>query len=118
MQLGKESFVVDTPQYLTGITTLSGFFFEISIRNFTHLIAVMQQEIPNMNRFVYLAGSSRLAIFTDKEQTLYFNFRDPEDLQEQFDKYHTLQQKYADFDKIALMDLGALDEHKVIVRKK
>jgi hypothetical protein len=118
MQLGRDSFIVETPQYLTGTTSLNGFFFEISINNFTNLITVMQQEIPNMTRFVYLAGSSRLAIFTDNEQTLYFNFRNPDNLQEQFDKYHILQQQYANFDTIATMDLGSLDKTKVIVRKK
>jgi hypothetical protein len=74
MSLGRESFVIDTPQYLTGVTSLSGFFFEISLNDFQHIIPLMQEHVPNMNRFVYLVGSTRLAIFTDNEQTLYFNF--------------------------------------------
>jgi hypothetical protein len=118
MLLGSESFVVDTPKYLTGTTALSGFFFEISITDFMYLIETMQQEIPNMNRFVYLAGSKRLAIFTDDEQTIYFNINDKEHLQEQFQKYHTLQQYYPSLNKIATLDLGSLDTTKVIVRKK
>jgi hypothetical protein len=116
--LGKESFVIDTPQYLTGTTSLSGFFFDISIKNFTNLIAIMQTELPTMNRFVYLAGSTRLAIFTENEQVIYFNFRDPENLQEQFEKYHTLQEHYEKFQNIASIDLGSLDKNKVIIRKK
>jgi hypothetical protein len=59
---GANSFVVDTPRYLTGTTSLNGFFFEFSIADFRYLIEVMQKEIPTMNRFVYLAGSKRLAI--------------------------------------------------------
>jgi hypothetical protein len=71
-----------------------------------------------MNRFVYLVGSTRLAIFTDNEQTLYFNFHWPESLEVQFEKYHTLQQYYTDFKSIATIDLAALDISKVIIRKK
>ena len=78
----------------------------------------MQEHIPNMNRFVYLVGSTRLAIFTDAQQVIYFNFRGPDNLQEQFEKYHTLQQYYPNFDSIASIDLGSLDATKVIVKKR
>lgn len=78
----------------------------------------MQDNIPDMNRFVYLVGSTRLAIFTTNEQVIYFNFRGPESLQEQFEKFHTLQQHYAEFTNLSSIDLGSLDATKVIVRKK
>ncbi|MDR0369648.1 MAG: hypothetical protein LBH96_03960 [Candidatus Peribacteria bacterium] len=78
----------------------------------------MEENIPNMNRFVYLAGSTRFAIFTDNEQVLYFNFQGKESLTTQFEKYHNLQQHYENFNKLASIDLGSLDETKVIVRKK
>ena len=74
MALGLNSFSIDTPQYLSGLTVLSGFFFEISLSDFQRIVPLMQEQIPNMNRFVYLVGSTRFAIFTDNEQVLYFNF--------------------------------------------
>jgi hypothetical protein len=75
MNLGSESFIVDTPQYLTGTPNLSGFFHQINLNDFTNILPLIQENIPNMNRFVYLAGSTRFAIFTDNEQVLYLNFQ-------------------------------------------
>ncbi|MDR2415991.1 MAG: hypothetical protein LBD75_05300 [Candidatus Peribacteria bacterium] len=118
MQLGTESFVVDTPQYLTGTTSLSGFFFEISVSDMVSLISLMQKEIPDMNRFVYLVGSKRFALFTQAGQTVYVNLSDKESIQDQLTKYHTLQQYYPSLDKLATIDLGSLNTMKVIVRKK
>ena len=118
MTLGHDSFIVDTPQYLTGISTLSGFFYQVRLIDFIHIIPLIQEHVPNMNRFVYLAGSTRFAIFTDNGQTLYFNFQGQESLNEQFEKYHNLQQYYKDFDRLTTIDLGSLDETKVIVRKR
>jgi hypothetical protein len=116
--LGQDTFIVDTPQYLSGVATLDGFFFQISLQNFLYLIPIVQKEFPNMNRFVYLAGSTRLVIFTNGEKTIYLNLQDPEKLDEQLNKYHMLQNYYKDFDKIAVIDLGSLDETKVTIRKK
>ena len=118
MRLGEGSFIVETPQYLTGTTSLSGFFFEISLSDFLHIIPLMQERIPNMHRLVYLVGSRRLAIFVDDGKVLYFNFRGVESLQEQFEKYRMLQQYYGGLDSVATVDLGSLDATKVIVRKK
>lgn len=118
MNLGMESFTIDTPQYLTGTATLSGFFHQISLKDFSNIVPIIQENITNMNRFVYLAGSTRLAIFTNNEQVLYFNFQWPESLNEQLQKYHNLQQYYENFNKLASIDLWSLDETRVIVRKK
>jgi hypothetical protein len=118
MQLGIESFMVDTPRYLTGTTSLSGFFFDVSVQEMMDLINVIQKEIPTMNRFVYLAGSKRFAIFTQTEQTVYINLNDEESLQEQLTKYHMLQQYYPSIQRLATIDLGSLDATKIIVRKK
>lgn len=110
--------MIDTPQYLSGLQTLSGFFFEIPVSTFQKAIPLLQEKFPTMSRFVYLAGSSRVAIFTSQEQTFYLNIASSDLLQKQFQKYDTLSQRYQDFDQLLSVDLGALDETKVIVRKK
>ncbi|MDR3168787.1 MAG: hypothetical protein LBU27_03360 [Candidatus Peribacteria bacterium] len=114
--LGAETFVVDTPQYLTGTTSLSGLFYEIPLETFLKIVPLIHEEIPNIVRFVYLAGSPRLALFTDNGQTLYLTVTTATALQEQFEKYHTLQERYQNFEKLQTIDLGSLDESKVIVR--
>ena len=118
MNLWRESFIIDTPQYLTGTTNLSGLFFEINVDTFTKIVPMIQEEIPNITRFVYLAGSSRIAIFNDNDQVIFFNITTPENLQIQFEKYHNLQQYYQNFDRLASIYLWSLDENKIIVRKK
>jgi hypothetical protein len=114
--IGAETFVIDTPQYLTGTTSLSWFFYEIPLETFIKIVPLIHAEIPNIVRFVYLAGSPRLALFTDNGQTIYLNITNSEALQEQFKKYHTLQEHYENFGKLGTIDLGSLDESKTIVR--
>jgi len=118
MTLGHDSFIVETPQYLTGVSTLSGFFYQVRLADFVKIIPMIQEHVPNMSRLVYLAGSTRFAIFTDNGQTLYVNFQGFESLNEQFKKYHNLQHYYADFNRLTTINLWSLDATKVIVRKK
>ncbi len=97
--------MVDTPQYLSGITTLSGFFFEIPVSTFVKAIPLIQEQFPSMARFVYLAGSSRVAVFTDQEQVFYLNIASSDLLQRQFQKYDTLKQRYQEFNQLMSVDL-------------
>ena len=72
-----------------------------------------------MLRFVYLAWSTRFAIFTSDDKTLYFNFPELSDIEEQrktqIFKYNTLREKYPKFEKIEKIDLWALEENKTII---
>ena len=74
-----------------------------------------------MLRFVYLAWSTRIAIFTPDYKTLYFNFPEWIPISEQWDsqinKYNMIKEKYHNFDWVEIIDLWALEENKTIIRK-
>lgn len=113
-------FLIETPQYLTWSNDLNWFFFEISLEKIMNIISLAKEEFwNNMLRFVYLAGSTRFAIFTNDQKTLYFNFPELWDINEQREaqilKYNTLREKYTNFDKIEKIDLWALEENTTII---
>lgn len=113
-------FLIETPQYLTWSNDLNWFFFEISLEKIMQIISLAKEEFwNNMLRFVYLAWSTRFAIFTSDDKTLYFNFPELSDIQQQREaqifKYNTLREKYPNFNKIEKIDLWALEENKTII---
>ena len=84
------------------------------------IISLAKEEFwNNMKRFVYLAWSSRFAIFTSDDKTLYFNFPEWWNIIEQRDsqifKYNTIKEKYPKFDKIEKINLWALEDNKTII---
>lgn len=112
-------FVIETPMYLSWTTNLNGFFFELNLTKFLQIIPLAKEAFPNMERFVYLAGSTRIAIFTD-DKTLYFNFPDWWSIEDQWNlqisKYNTLKEKYSKFNNIRTIDLWALEKNKTIIK--
>ena len=60
--------------YLSGTNSLSGFFFDVSLSDMVQILYLAHETFPDMKRFVYLAGSTRFAVFTSDDKTLYFNF--------------------------------------------
>lgn len=112
-------FVIETPMYLSWTTNLDGFFFELNLTKFLQIIPLAKEAFPNMERFVYLAWSTRIAIFTD-DKTLYFNFPDWWSVQDQWNlqisKYNTLKEKYSKFNNIRTIDLWALEKNKTIIK--
>lgn len=113
-------FLIETPQYLTWSNDLNWFFFELSLEKIMQIISLAKEEFwNNMLRFVYLAWSTRFAIFTSDDKTLYFNFPELSDVQQQREaqifKYNTLREKYPKFNKIEKIDLWALEENKTII---
>ena len=114
-------FLIETPQYLTWNDSIDWFFFEISLDKFMQIISLAKEEFwNNMTRFVYLAWSTRFAIFTNDQKTLYFNFPEWSDIlqqrENQISKYNILREKYSKFDKIENIDLWALENNKVIIK--
>lgn len=113
-------FLIETPQYLTGGTSLDWFFFEVSLAKMLEIISLAKAEFwNNMVRFVYLAWSTRFAIFTSDDKTLYFNFPEWWNIEQQREtqmfKYNILREKYPNFGKIEKLDLWALEENKAII---
>ena len=116
-----EIFTVETPQYLTWTNNLDWFFFDINLSNMIKITSLAKEEFwSNMTRFVYLVWSTRFAIFTTDEKTLYFNFPEWSNIEQQretqISKYNILREKYSQFNKIWTVDLWALEENKVIIK--
>ena len=113
-------FVIDTPMYLSGTTNIDWFFFEISLPEFIQITTLAKESFPNMKRFVYLAWSTRIAIFTHDDKTLYFNFPKWSSIEDQrniqVQKYNVLKEKYHNFKDVRTIDLGALENDKVIIK--
>jgi len=113
-------FLIETPQYLTWTNSLDWFFFEVKLTEFLQIISLAKNEFwNNMVRFVYLAGSRRFAIFTSDQKTLYFNFPEWWNIEDQRNsqifKYNTLREKYPNFWRIEKIDLWALENNKTII---
>jgi len=79
---------VDTPSYLTGTTSLAGFFYDVSYDRYTNYLPQIQETFPEMKRFVYLAGSSNFIIFEGNK--MIFLHRD--NVAFQLEKYLWLKQ--------------------------
>ena len=113
-------FVIETPMYLTWTNNLDWFFFEISLQKFLEITSLAREAFPNMKRFVYLAWSTRIALFTEDGKTLYFNFPEwwtvEDQRNSQLFKYNTLKEKYPKFNNIWTIDLWALEENKTIIK--
>lgn len=117
----EELLTIETPQYLTWTNSLDGFFFEISLPEFLQIAKLAKKEFwNNMLRFVYLAGSTRFAIFTSDQKVLYFNFPEWWNIEDQWNsqifKYNTLREKYDKFWNIDKIDLWSLENNKTIIK--
>lgn len=116
----EQLLTIETPMYLSGTNSLSGFFFDVSLSDMVQIIYLAHETFPNMERFVYLAGSTRFAIFTSDGKTLYFNFprwweiEDQRNLQ--ISKYNILKEKYDKFSSVWTIDLWSLENNKAIIK--
>lgn len=117
MSLGKDTFILHTPQYLSWTTTLDGFFYKIPVKKLLSMIDFVQTEIPTFKSLVYFAGSTNFLLYTTDNKEIYFNFNNEENLKTQFNKYHLLETYYP-LDTVQVIDLWALDETKIIIRKR
>lgn len=111
--LGQTWFIVDTPSYLTGTTSLAGFFYDVSYDRYTNYLPQIQETFPEMKRFVYLAGSSNFIIFEGNK--MIFLHRD--NVAFQLEKYLWLKKNFQNFAGVTEIDLGSLTQEKVIIRE-
>ena len=117
----EQLLTIETPQYLTWTTSLDWFFFDISLPEFIQIATLAKQEFwHNMLRFVYLAWSTRFAIFTSDYKVLYFNFPDWWNIEDQRNsqifKYNTLREKYDKRGNVEKIDLWSLENNKTIIQ--
>lgn len=111
--LGKTWFVVDTPGYLSGTTSLAGFFYDVGYERYKNHLPSIKETFPEMKRFVYLAGSSNFIIFEGNK--MIFLHRD--NVPFQLEKYLWLKKHFKNFSGITEIDLGSLTQEKVIIRE-
>lgn len=111
--LGNDWFLVDTPQYLSGTSSLSGFFYEVDYWWYREYLPLIQKTFPEMNRFVYLAGSPNFIIFENNKR-IYLH---KERVTQQLEKYRWLKKYFANFEGVYEIDLGSLTEDKAIIQE-
>lgn len=109
--LGKTGFVIDTPWYLSGTSSLSGFFYEVDFTRYKNNLPKIQEAFPKMKRFVYLAWSQNFVVF--EENKMIFLFK--EELEHQLQKFARLKGYYSGYNALTTVDLGSLTQDKVIV---
>ncbi len=117
----EQLLTIETPQYLSWTNSLDWLFFEISLPEMLQIATLAKEEFwHNMLRFVYLAWSTRFAIFTSDYKVLYFNFPDWWNIEDQWNsqifKYNTLREKYDKFWNIDKIDLWSLENNKTIIQ--
>lgn len=116
----EQLLTIETPMYLSGTNSLSGFFFDVSLSDMVQILYLAHETFPDMKRFVYLAGSTRFAVFTSDDKTLYFNFPKWWQIEEQrnlqVSKYNILKEKYDKFSSIWTIDLWSLENNKTIIK--
>ena len=116
----EQLLTIETPMYLSGTNSLSGFFFDVSLSDMVQVLYLAHETFPDMKRFVYLAGSTRFAVFTSDDKTLYFNFPKWWEIEDQrnlqVSKYNILKEKYDKFSSIWTIDLWSLENNKTIIK--
>ena len=117
----EQLLTIETPQYLSWTSSLDWLFFEIGLAEMLQITKLAKEEFwNNMLRFVYLAWSTRFAIFTSDYKVLYLNFPDGWNIEDQWNsqifKYNTLREKYENFWNIEKIDLWSLENNKTIIQ--
>lgn len=116
----EQLLTIETPMYLSGTNSLSGFFFDVSLSDMVQILYLAHETFPDMKRFVYLAGSTRFAVFTSDDKTLYFNFPKWGEIEDQrnlqVSKYNILKEKYDKFSSVWTIDLWSLENNKAIIK--
>jgi hypothetical protein len=113
--IDKNIFFVELPQYTTWINSLAWLFYEIPVDKFICDMDVIAQWFPWYKRLVYLPWSSRTVVFVSDDKRVYLNNKNP--LTWQIENYNLLQKYYDQSDGLKIIDLGSLENDKIIVRQ-
>lgn len=92
---------------------MSGFFYDVDYDWYQKAIPLLQENFPEMSRFVYLVGSKNFIIF-EKQKIIYLH---KENIEHQIQKYQWLKKYFPNFEGTYEIDLGSLLENKVIVKE-
>ncbi len=110
--------VLDLPSYMSGIQSLSGLFYRQSATGLIQQIDVLYQWFPwlgsGTNHIEYLPGGERSIVYIDNKK---FYINNLSDIPNQIRNYQLLKKYYKDYPLLEDIDLGSLEEDKIIVRK-
>ncbi len=106
--------ILDMPSYLSGVHTLSGLFFRQPASGLVQQVELLYQWFPWLHHIEYLPGGERSIVYLDGKK---FYINNGGDIANQIRNYQLLKKYYKDYNQLEDIDLGSLENDKVIVRK-
>jgi len=113
--IGSGQEMLYLPQYASGLTTIAGLFYKQSAKELQEQMALIYAAFPKSKFVAYLPGAERTVIMTADSKKVYLN--NLADLPQQIKNFELLRRYYADYAKLAEIDLGSLEKDKIIVKK-
>lgn len=105
---------LNLPPYLSGMNQLSGLFYRQSATGLIQQIELLYQWFSWLDHIEYLPWWERSIVFFEGKR-LYIN--NGGDIQDQIKNFQLLKKYYKDYKQLEDIDLGSLENDKVIVRK-
>lgn len=112
--IAKGVAILDLPEYLSGVTSLSGFFYKQSATWLIQQINAIYEWFPWFHHIEYLPGGERTIVYIDGKK-LYIN--NLWDITSQIRNYELLKKYYKEYAQLEHIDLWSLEADKVIVKK-
>ena len=101
------------PDFLSWNTSLEWIFFDITYEKFlTHMNKIFEA-FPYHKRIIYLPGWQRTIVEIQDNQRVYIN--NAKDIDNQIKNFRYLEKYYSNFANIKQIDLGSLEEDKLII---
>jgi len=113
-QIAKGIKYLNLPEYMSGITTLSGLFYRQSATGLVQQVELIYQWFPQMDHVEYLPWGERSIVYSDGKK---FYINNLWDIPNQIRNYELLKKYYKDYAQLSDIDLWSLEKDKVIVRK-
>ena len=106
--------ILDLPEYLSGMNTLSGLFYRQPATGLVQQTELIYQWFPGLDHVEYLPWGERSIVYLDGKK---FYINNLGDISNQIRNYQLLKKYYKDYAQLSEIDLGSLEKDKVIVRK-
>lgn len=106
--------ILDLPPYLSGLNSLSGFFYRQSATGLVQQVELLYQWFPWLHHIEYLPWGERSIVYVDGKK---FYIDNAWDIVNQIRNYELLKKYYKEFAQLEDIDLWSLGKDKIIVRK-
>jgi hypothetical protein len=113
--LGSESLHIQLPSHLSHLDTLDWIFYVTSVEDLLLSIDAIQEVFLYPEDIIYVPGAERIIVTTTDGRLVYINLL--QDTRAQLTKLQILKDYYTGFDSLREIDLGSLEDNRVIVRK-